>query len=865
MRQLRFIAIGLVTFLFVTSAVFLRKIITVFLCGTLSFNSPICYSFSNLDEAANATASQSSAVVPSKSNTNSADVVPKQKQKVAGCIFGVCVNLPSVPGVINTENLLEPAKSAVIKSIGESLGVGSPLLLDQNSAYPDVSDQVKDFRPKKLTISSAKDLEQPLPPGDYSVFVIAYCTQFSIHAPGQGLPYKLAPLQGKQAPAIGALLSRGTLQNIAPATLNANAWRIQAGLPLRQWSPQDQALIHKLIPEYEEGLQGDYLQQIEDTYNQFRLVPGIPSLDDLLRQTGAAGQLVQQFKQSRNLLSDQTIAAERLPEMLYQPTNDGLPRVLPAFKDSSPSRWSEIQPGVFARFTVIEGNLGKNLLEFRVTPKAVVASNNSDAFEITTKSLDKNLQVSNASDQAFVPILLGLASGIIAYSISSPAQALIVEPISEAMSDELPSLVITNPSTDWTKYPITETPTMPSINATAELRGIQSVNPQDIQYIWTLQIGGYEVNKDELQKEEGLDASIPIVEALKNAAWFPYIFTVKETKVGLNWNPDFSKSKPHIDGRIVGGWGKLTVEATVNNKTIKSEPRWVDISGANPSRELVDNYINSSEKLGQNDKNIYALIAYHESNCTLSQFQNSPNNSHHYKKPTPDGKEDKNPANDPLNNEPIDSRVTFNGQNPTPLGLRPRFGFPAGIGIAQLDPANFPSQHWNWKKNIDGGIETYKKKKEFAMGWNKKETLRLEEELQEIKKLISAHGYKINDKVKIPDIPKVPQLEGEMLKRNTIRLYNGGNEYYFDANYVAVESNLDPSVANIEIIGTKSWKDYVVDDDNKLVHISFFWKGKTGIIGKIAAKIKPETVRVLEQNDNSIENYVELVESGKCK
>jgi hypothetical protein len=58
MRQLRFIAIGLVTFLFVTSAIFPRKIIAVFLCGVLSFNSAVCYS--SLDDYGKADAAVSS-------------------------------------------------------------------------------------------------------------------------------------------------------------------------------------------------------------------------------------------------------------------------------------------------------------------------------------------------------------------------------------------------------------------------------------------------------------------------------------------------------------------------------------------------------------------------------------------------------------------------------------------------------------------------------------------------------------------------------------------------------------------------------------------------------------------------------------
>jgi hypothetical protein len=378
---------------------------------------------------ADAAAPPSSAVVTSKDFS----IVQKDKQKVAGCLFGVCVNLPQIPGVTGGDPL-GVAKTAIVKQIGEAVGVGSPLLLDQKTAYPDVSDQVKDFHPQKLTITSAEDLQKPLPPGDYSLDVIAYCTQFSIHAPGRGLPYKLAPLMGKQAPAISALLSRGTLQGIAPATLNANAWRIQAGLPLKQWSPQDQALIHKLIPEYEKGLEGDYLQQIENTYNQYRIVPGIPSLNDLLKQSGAPGQLVLQLRQARQTLADQTISAERLPDMLYEPTGDGLPRVLPPSKDSSPSPWAEIQPGVFARFTVIEGNLGKNLFEFRVTPKAIAAINHNSNL-VATKELDKKVLVSEQTGTSATPGSVVCYGNNISHP-KGPAQALISACVSDVKADD---------------------------------------------------------------------------------------------------------------------------------------------------------------------------------------------------------------------------------------------------------------------------------------------------------------------------------------------------------------------------------------------------------------------------------------------
>ena len=434
MRSLRFIFIALITFLFVTNVVFLRRTISVLLCGILSFNSAICYSFLSDYGKADAATVPGIAITDSDDSSSS----QKNKQKIAGffSLPKIPISIPGIPGIPGG-NPLEIAKTAVIKEIGEAIGVGSPLLLDQSTAYPDVSDQVKDFHPQKLTITSAEDLQKPLSPGDYSLSVIGYCTQHGIPAPGRGLPYKLAPLRGKQAPGISALLRRGTLQGIAPATLNADVWRIQAGLPLKQWSPQDQTLIHKLIPEYEKGLEGDYLKQIENTYNQYRLVPGIPSFDDMLRQTGAPGKLVLQLRQARSILADQTISAEHLFDLLYEQSGNGLPHVLPASKDSSPSPWAEIKPGIFARFTIIEGYIGKNLFEFRVTPKAIAAINNS--VTVATKDLDKNLQVGEATTNTpTLGRLIGAdgSTSLIGYSISRPSQALIsAVPISSIPSN----------------------------------------------------------------------------------------------------------------------------------------------------------------------------------------------------------------------------------------------------------------------------------------------------------------------------------------------------------------------------------------------------------------------------------------------
>ena len=93
MLPFRLIVISLVSFLFVTSGVFLRRTTSIFLCGVLSFNSASCYSFLDKYSARATAAPPSSAVVASKENV----IAPEDEQKIAGCLFGVCVNLPKIP------------------------------------------------------------------------------------------------------------------------------------------------------------------------------------------------------------------------------------------------------------------------------------------------------------------------------------------------------------------------------------------------------------------------------------------------------------------------------------------------------------------------------------------------------------------------------------------------------------------------------------------------------------------------------------------------------------------------------------------------------------------------------------------------
>ena len=51
-----------------------------------------------------------------------------------------------------------------------------------------------------------------------------------------------------------------------------------------------------------------------------------------------------------------------------------------------------------------------------------------------------------------------------------------------------------------------------------------------------------------------------------------------------------------------------------------------------------------------------------------------------------------------------------------------------------------------------------------------------------------------------PHVTKVPPLTGTQILRQTIRYYNGGNEYHFNADYILTGNGLDVSV-----VGTRTW------------------------------------------------------------
>jgi pimeloyl-ACP methyl ester carboxylesterase len=326
-------------------------------------------------------------------------------------------SVPSTPSPKEQSLLLTAPQfnNELTAMLGEKMGLGSPLVLNQKSAYEELSpSDMTDFHPVQLRPVTIQDMQKPLPPGDYSADVLAFCTQASIHQPGQGLPYKLASVEGKQASAISTLIVRGVIHKVSPATINAEAWRIESGLPLSNWPPEDRALMHRLMPEYTARLEVDPFHQ----------------------KPGVLGSLSPKLDEQRKILSDKTLAAERLPDRLYEPPKDGFGRKLPAEEGTATSPWMKLKhlPGVYARFTVVGGNLqSDNKFEFRITSAALRPTKAAKATSLVSYVTCGSAQIgADVSAGPSLSEVMGMGNPVgqgamlnIGYPIGRGAQALI--------------------------------------------------------------------------------------------------------------------------------------------------------------------------------------------------------------------------------------------------------------------------------------------------------------------------------------------------------------------------------------------------------------------------------------------------------
>lgn len=265
-----------------------------------------------------------------------------------------------------------------------------PLVLDANAAYPTVPNETLlggPFHGQELPIT-LDTLTKPLPPGDYSVPMTFFCSEYSIHRPGAGTAYVLAPARGTAAKAISTLLWRGMLTGHKPQELQSVSWAIQGSVAYDKMPPSYKRLVDELIPDMKNQVNGQAFADIEDGFqgkvNKFTRKVSEKATEGLGKVTGGRGrvdikvdvELNQSFGRLGRL-GQAALDGEKLSTIVTAafPTDEAREHALYAGQGTQApplpaanGPWSVIVPGVaYMRYVVHGGNLqSDNTMQIRI-------------------------------------------------------------------------------------------------------------------------------------------------------------------------------------------------------------------------------------------------------------------------------------------------------------------------------------------------------------------------------------------------------------------------------------------------------------------------------------------------------------------
>lgn len=265
-----------------------------------------------------------------------------------------------------------------------------PLDLDANSAYPTVPNEDLlggPFRGRVLPIT-LDTLTKPLPPGDYVLPMTFFCSEYSIHRPGAGTAYVLAPAKGTAAKAISTLLWRGMLTGHKPQDLQSVSWAIQGSVPYDKMPANYKRLVDELIPDMKNQVNGQAFADIEDGFqgkvNRFtrkvsdKATEGLGKvtggrgrvdikvdveLNESFQRLGRLGKMALDGESINTIVTDATLTDDQRTKALYAGQGTQAP---PLSAANGP--WSVMVPGVaYMRFIVHSGNLqGDNVMQIRI-------------------------------------------------------------------------------------------------------------------------------------------------------------------------------------------------------------------------------------------------------------------------------------------------------------------------------------------------------------------------------------------------------------------------------------------------------------------------------------------------------------------
>jgi hypothetical protein len=264
----------------------------------------------------------------------------------------------------------------------QSLGLDSvvaalrdePIVIDPSKAYPTVETLPgSPFQPvSSATTSLIQQLAHSsngvvqLPPGDYSIPIRIVCTGVHAAKTQHGIVYKIAPLQGKRAPIIIALLSRAPAAHISFMPLQQLVWQLEGGLSYDELPPQSKQLIDQLVPEDRNQLGADFVQTLQKVQKTGSILSSFPGLHGASAGSQELEAMIQSYESLRQALLNYANNFDALSQQLVN--------IVPGTADNAgPAAWSQLSSRAYARMIGGQyyGEVGT--LQLRVLPGQGIA------------------------------------------------------------------------------------------------------------------------------------------------------------------------------------------------------------------------------------------------------------------------------------------------------------------------------------------------------------------------------------------------------------------------------------------------------------------------------------------------------------
>ena len=242
-----------------------------------------------------------------------------------------------------------------------------PVRLDPTRLYPSVLELPgAPFHPTALALS-ATGLYAPLPPGDYSLSVLAFSLAPSAPRPVPGAVYQLGPLEGRSADALGQVLWKGSLARVPTWQLQQTAVAILSDTPYPGMPEDTRRTLDGFIPQLRGTLDGGMVVKLTQQYQSIQAVSGgrLPPLPAALAKLGPRGiQALNTMRMQTDMAQD----AQRRAQTVFAAFPGGIENGVA----SGEAHWTQTTSGAYIRLRVTGGSQALNELQVRVPEAAAV-------------------------------------------------------------------------------------------------------------------------------------------------------------------------------------------------------------------------------------------------------------------------------------------------------------------------------------------------------------------------------------------------------------------------------------------------------------------------------------------------------------